>query len=87
MGDVLGDLSSRRGHILGTEPAEGATLIRAVVPQAELHGYAASIQSMTHGRAYYRRHFKGYDEAPHEVAQKVIEEHAKEREEELAGAH
>jgi len=83
MGDVLGDLSSRRGHILGTEPAEGATLIRAVVPQAELHGYAASIQSMTHGRAYYRRHFKGYDEAPHEVAAKVIEEHAKEKEEEL----
>jgi elongation factor G len=83
MGDVLGDLSSRRGQILGTEPAEGATVIRAVVPQAELHGYAASIQSMTHGRAFYRRHFKGYDEAPHEVAAKVIEEHAKEREEEL----
>jgi elongation factor G len=83
MGDVLGDLSSRRGQILGTEPADGATLIRAVVPQAELHGYAASIQSMTHGRAFYRRHFKGYDEAPHEVASKVIEEHAKEREEEL----
>jgi elongation factor G len=83
MGDVLGDLSSRRGQILGTEPADGATMIRAVVPQAELHGYAASIQSMTHGRAYYRRHFKGYDEAPHEVAAKVIEEHAKEKEEEL----
>ena len=83
MGDVLGDLSSRRGQILGTEPAEGTTLIRAVVPQAELHGYAASIQSMTHGRAFYRRHFKGYDEAPHEVASKVIEDHAKEREEEL----
>jgi len=83
MGDVLGDLSSRRGQILGTEPADGATVIRAVVPQAELHGYAASIQSMTHGRAFYRRHFKGYDEAPHEVAAKVIEEHAKEREEEL----
>jgi len=82
MGDVLGDLSSRRGQILGTEPADGATLIRAVVPQAELHGYAASIQSMTHGRAFYRRHFKGYDEAPHEVAAKVIEEHAKEKEEE-----
>ena len=42
---------------------------------------------MTHGRAFFKRHFKGYDEAPHEVAQKVIEEHAKEREEELAAAH
>jgi elongation factor G len=87
MGDVLGDLSSRRGQILGTEPAENGTLIRAVVPQAELHGYASSIQSMTQGRAFFKRHFKGYEEAPSEVAVKVIEEHAKEREEELAGAH
>jgi elongation factor G len=87
MGDVLGDLSSRRGQILGTEPDDGATKIRAIVPQAELHGYATSVQSMTHGRAFFKRHFKGYDEAPHEVAQKVIEEHAKEREEELAAAH
>jgi elongation factor G len=87
MGDVLGDLSSRRGQILGTEPADGATKIRAIVPQSELHGYAASVQSMTHGRAFFKRHFKGYDEAPHEVAQKVIEEHAKEKEEELAAAH
>jgi elongation factor G len=88
MGDILGDLSARRGHILGTEPGEGGgTVIRAVVPQAELHGYASSIQSMTQGRAFYKHHFKGYEEAPHEVANKVIEEHAKERDEELAAAH
>jgi translation elongation factor EF-G len=42
---------------------------------------------MTQGRAFYKRHFKGYEEAPHEVAAKVIEEHAKEKEEELAAAH
>jgi elongation factor G len=83
MGDVLGDLSSRRGHILGTEPADSATVIRAIVPQAELHSYATSVQSMTHGRATFKRRFKGYEEAPQEVAQKVIEEHAKEKEEEL----
>ncbi|MDB4877103.1 MAG: small GTP-binding protein [Gemmatimonadetes bacterium] len=83
MGDVLGDLSSRRGHILGTEPADNSTVIRAIVPQAELHSYAASVQSMTHGRASFKRRFKGYEEAPHDVAQQVIEEHAKEREEEL----
>ncbi len=83
MGDVLGDLSSRRGHILGTEPADSGTVIRAIVPQAELHGYASSISSMTQGRAQFKRHFKGYEEAPHEVAQKVVEEHAKEVEEEL----
>jgi elongation factor G len=87
MGDVLGDLSARRGHILGTEPGDAGTVIRAIVPQAELHSYASSIQSMTQGRAFFKRHFKGYEEAPTEVASKVIEEHAKEREEELAGTH
>jgi elongation factor G len=85
MGDVLGDLSSRRGHILGTEPSNGlGTRIRAIVPQAELHTYASSVQSMTQGRASFRRHFKGYEEAPHEVAQKVIEETAKNHTEEAA---
>jgi elongation factor G len=85
MGDVLGDLSSRRGHILGTEPADGVgTKIRAVVPQAELHTYASSVQSMTQGRASFRRHFKGYEEAPHDVALKVIEETAKHRTDEVA---
>ena len=93
MGDVLGDLSSRRGHILGTDIVEdeqggltGYTRIRAVVPQAELHLYASTLQSMTQGRATFLRRFKGYEEAPHEVAQKVIAEHAKEKEEELVGA-
>ena len=88
MGDVLGDLSSRRGHILGTEAVEGiGTRIRAIVPQAELHSYASSVQSMTQGRAAFKRRFKGYEEAPHEVAQKIIEEHAKEKEEELVATH
>ncbi|HYC52998.1 MAG TPA: elongation factor G [Gemmatimonadaceae bacterium] len=93
MGDVLGDLSSRRGHILGTEIVEdslgamtGYTRIRAVVPQAELHLYASTLQSMTQGRATFVRKFRGYEETPNEVAQKVIVEHAKEREEELVGA-
>ncbi|HWH51835.1 MAG TPA: elongation factor G, partial [Gemmatimonadaceae bacterium] len=87
MGDVLGDLSARRGHILGTEPADGATRIRAIVPEAELHGYANSVSSMTQGRAIFKRRFKGYEEAPHEVQQKVIEESAKNKEEELAATH
>jgi elongation factor G len=93
MGDVLGDLSGRRGHILGTEALEdnqggmtGYTRIRAVVPQAELHLYASTLQSMTQGRATFIRRFKGYEETPHDVAQKVIAEHAKEKEEELVGA-
>ena len=93
MGDVLGDLSSRRGHILGTDVVEdsqggmsGYTRIRAVVPQAELHLYASNLQSMTQGRATFSRRFKGYEETPNEVAQRVITDHGKEREEELVGA-
>ena len=91
MGDVLGDLSSRRGHILGTDLVEdmqggmsGFTRIRAVVPQAELHLYASTLQSMTQGRATFLRRFKGYEETPNEVAQRVITDHA--RDEELVGA-
>ena len=93
MGDVLGDLSSRRGHILGTDVIEdpqgamtGYTRIRAVVPQAELYLYASNLQSMTQGRATFLRRFKGYEETPGEVAQRVITDHGKDREEELVGA-
>jgi len=94
MGDVLGDLSGRRGHILGTEAVEdnqggltGYTRIRAVVPQAELHLYASTLQSMTQGRATFTRRFRGYEEMPHEAAQRVIDDSAKVREEETVAAH
>jgi elongation factor G len=87
MGDILGDLSSRRAHILGTEPEVGrGTRIRAIVPQAELFTYASSVQSLTQGRATFRRQFKGYEEAPQDVALKVIAETSKGRTEE-APAH
>jgi elongation factor G len=90
MGDVLGDLSARRGHILGTEPAEalaGFTRIRAVMPQAELHLYASVLQSMTQGRATFTRRFRGYEEMPADSAQRLIAEAAKHREEEEVGVH
>jgi elongation factor G len=76
LGDVLGDLSARRGQILGTDsPADlPGTRVRAVVPQAELHLYASALQSMTHGRALFRRHFRGYEEMPSDAAQRVVEE-------------
>ena len=79
LGDVLGDLSSRRGHILGTETPDdvAGTRVRAVVPQSELHLYASALQSMTHGRASFRRHFRGYEEMPSEAAQRVVEEASK----------
>ena len=86
MGDVLGDLSGRRGQILGSEPAADGqgTAIRAVVPQAELHLYATHLQSMTHGRAHYTRRFRGYDEVPGEAAQRIVAAAAKDHAEELA---
>lgn len=85
MGDVLGDLSSRRGQILGTDVVDGiGTRVRAIVPESELHGYASTLQSMTQGRATFTRRFKGYEEMPHEVAQRVIDESSKEKHEEAA---
>ena len=54
---------------------------RAIVPEAELHSYAGTLQSMTQGRATFTKRFKGYEEVPHEVAQRVIDEASKEQEE------
>src|SRR3712207_2775243 len=94
MGDVLGDLSGRRGHILGTDSIEGSdgasdgrTRIRAVVPHAELHLYGSALQSMTQGRAVYTRRFRGYDEMPGEAAQRVVADAAKAKEQEVVAAH
>ena len=82
LGDVMGDLSSRRGQILGTDSTgDGSgTTVRALVPQAELHLYATDLQSLTHGRASYTRRFHGYEQIPADAATRVIEEHAKEME-------
>jgi elongation factor G len=86
LGDVLGDLSSRRGQILGTDSAADlpGTRVRAVVPQSELHLYASALQSMTHGRAVFQRHFRGYEEMPPEAAQRVVAEVTKEQAETTA---
>jgi elongation factor G len=82
LGDVLGDLSARRGQILGTDSLADlpGTRVRAVVPQSELHLYASALQSMTHGRATFRRTFRGYEEMPPEAAQRVVQEVSKEQE-------
>ena len=82
LGDVMGDLSSRRGQILGTDSAGDSrgTRVRAILPQAELHLYATHLHSMTHGRGTYTRRFRGYEEVPAEAMQRVIAESAKEHE-------
>jgi elongation factor G len=85
VGAVNGDLNSRRGRLHGMEPASGMTTIKAEVPMAELLTYSQTITSLTGGRGDYSMHFLRYEEVPTHVAQKVIEETRKEREE--AAAH
>jgi elongation factor G len=72
MGDVMGDLSSRRGHILGMELRAGAQVIRAAVPLAQMFGYATDVRSMTQGRAVYTMQFSHYAEVPSAIAQEII---------------
>jgi elongation factor G len=82
LGDVMGDLSARRGQILGTDSSgDGSTRVRAVVPQAELHLYATDLHSTTQGRGTFARRFKGYDQVPGDAAQRVIDGAAKEQRE------
>jgi elongation factor G len=81
VGSVNGDLNSRRGRLQGMEPAGGMTRIKAEVPMAEMLTYGQAITSMTGGRGDYHMQFLRYDEVPSHVAQKLIEETKKEREE------
>jgi elongation factor G len=81
VGSVNGDLNSRRGRLQGMEPTGGMTRIKAEVPMAEMLTYGQAITSMTGGRGDYHMQFLRYDEVPSHVAQKLIEETKKEREE------
>jgi len=73
MGDVMGDLSSRRGLIQGMEDLPGGSkAIRAEVPLAEMFGYATTVRSLTQGRATYTMEFKHYHEAPKQIAEAII---------------
>jgi elongation factor G len=81
MGDVMGDLNHRRGKILGMNQEGAKTHIRALVPLAELDMYATTLRSLTQGRAYHTRKHAGYEEVPPHIAQKIIEQSKKEKEE------
>jgi elongation factor G len=72
MGDVMGDLSSRRGLIQGMEDLPGGKAIKAEVPLGEMFGYSTTLRSLTQGRATYTMEFKHYAEAPKSVAEAVI---------------
>ncbi len=72
MGDVMGDLSSRRGHIDGMEPRGNAQVITATVPLSTMFGYATDVRSATQGRATYTMQFKHYAEVPASIATEII---------------
>jgi elongation factor G len=72
MGDVFGDLNSRRGHPQGMEARGGAQIIRCEVPLAEMFGYATDLRSRTQGRGSFTMHFSHYAEAPSSIAEEVI---------------
>uniref|UniRef100_A0A7V3VUD3 Elongation factor G n=1 Tax=candidate division WOR-3 bacterium TaxID=2052148 RepID=A0A7V3VUD3_UNCW3 len=78
MGDVIGDLNSRRGKIMGMEAMGKIQVVKAMVPEAEMYKYSTSLRSMTQGRGYFTMKFHHYEEVPKEIAQKVIEEAKKE---------
>jgi elongation factor G len=81
MGDIMGDLNQRRGKIQGMDSQGAKTIIKALVPEAELYKYATTLRSMSHGRAVHTRNFHGYEQVPQHVADQVIEAAKREEEE------
>jgi len=71
-GAIIGDLSSRRGHLQGMEHRAGSQVIKAIVPLSEMFGYATQMRSNTQGRATFSMHFARYEEAPRSVAEEII---------------
>jgi elongation factor G len=72
LGDVMGDLSGRRGLIQGSEPRGNATVITARVPLSEMFGYATDVRSMTQGRASYTMQFGAYEPAPNSIQEEIV---------------
>jgi len=74
MGDIMGDLNSRRGKVLGMDSVGKNQIINAHVPMAEFLSYSPDLRSMTGGRGTYTMEFAHYDEVPYQLAEKIIEE-------------
>ncbi|MCD6167300.1 elongation factor G [candidate division KSB1 bacterium] len=73
LGDIIGDLNSRRGKILGIVPRKDAQVIAAIVPLSEMFGYATTLRSLTQGRAIYTMEFAHYQQVPQAVADQLLE--------------
>lgn len=82
MGDIMGDLNSRRGRVLGMDSKGKNQVVRALVPMAEVLTYAPDLRSMTGGRGGFSMKFAHYDEVPAQLCQKIIDEANREREKE-----
>ncbi|HRE11068.1 MAG TPA: elongation factor G [Ignavibacteria bacterium] len=80
MGDVMGDISSRRGKISGMDTNGKMQIIKATVPLAEIHDYATKLRSITQGRGIFKRRFSHYEEVPKEIESKIVAEAQKEQE-------
>jgi elongation factor G len=80
VGDVMGDLSSRRGRPLGTEPSGGMTEVKAEVPMSEVLTYAPDLRAVTGGQGEYTLEFLRYEEIPAHLAQKVADKAREEAE-------
>jgi elongation factor G len=72
LGDVMGDLNSRRGRVEGLEPRGNAQAIRARVPLATMFGYATDLRSMTQGRATFTMQFDRYEEVPATISAEIV---------------
>jgi elongation factor G len=72
MGDVISDLNTKRGRILGMEPAGNKTVVKAIAPLAELTRYAIDLKSMTQGRGSFEMKFNNYEEVPARLAEEII---------------
>ena len=72
MGDVIGDINSRRGRIEGMDSRSGAQVIRGYVPLSEMFGYATDLRSNTQGRGVYSMQFDHYEPVPNSIAEKIM---------------
>jgi elongation factor G len=76
LGDIMGDLNSRRGRVQGMEPGDGQTVVKAQVPLAEMLTYSQTLRSITGGRGDFHMEYSHYDEVPHHIQEKIIQAYA-----------
>jgi elongation factor G len=79
LGDVMGDLNSKRGKILGMDDEDGLKVVKAMVPDAEMYKYSNSLRSLTQGTGSFEMAFDHYEEVPHDQSQKIIDQYQKEK--------